>query len=305
MKIKGIMDMKLRTIRRHIREGFKNIYRNGWMTIASIGAVTMTLILVGVFLALILNLNQIANKIEEDVEMKVFIDLTADEDDIKQLGEEIDSLPEVDTLKFSSNSDELHDLVDGMGDEGDAWLILEDDNPLNHAYIVRATEPKETENVASKIENFANVDKVKFGKDYVQNLFKFNTYARNVGIILVAGLLLTAIFLISNTIKLTIMARSTEISIMKLVGATNGFIRWPFFIEGMLLGILGAIVPISLIMIGYLYLYQKLGSQTAFSFIELLPYNPFAWQLSLILLVLGVLIGVWGSIMSVRKFLKV
>src|SRR5690625_4167937 len=240
MKIKGIMDMKLRTIRRHIREGFKNIYRNGWMTIASIGAVTMTLILVGVFLALILNLNQIANKIEEDVEMKVFIDLTADEDDIKQLGEEIDSLPEVDTLKFSSNSDELHDLVDGMGDEGDAWLILEDDNPLNHAYIVRSNESKETENVASKIENFANVDKVKFGKDYVQNLFKFNTYARNVGIILVAGLLLTAIFLISNTIKLTIMARSTEISIMKLVGATNGFIRWPFFIEGMLLGILGA-----------------------------------------------------------------
>src|SRR5690625_6755458 len=100
---------------------------------------------------------------------------------------------------------------------------------------------------------------------------------------MVAGLLLTAIFLISNTIKLTIMARSTEISIMKLVGATNGFIRWPFFIEGMLLGILGAIVPISLIMIGYLYIYQQLGSQTAFSFIELLPYNPFAWQLSLIL----------------------
>src|SRR5690625_179244 len=108
MKIKGIMDMKLRTIRRHIREGFKNIYRNGWMTIASIGAVTMTLILVGVFLALILNLNQIANKIEEDVEMKVFIDLTADEDDIKQLGEEIDSHPEVDTLKFSSNRSEEH-----------------------------------------------------------------------------------------------------------------------------------------------------------------------------------------------------
>lgn len=299
------MVMKVRTIRRHIREGFKNIYRNGWMTIASIGAVTMTLMLVGVFLALILNLNQMANKIEQDVEMKVFIDLTADEEDIKTLAKEIEQIPEVDTIRFSSNTDELYDLVEGLGEEGHAWLLLEDDNPLNHAYIVRASDPKETESVANKIESLPNVEKVNFGKDVVQQLFKFNTYARNIGIILVVGLLLTAIFLISNTIKLTIMARSTEINIMKLVGATNGFIRWPFFVEGMLLGILGAIVPITAIMTGYLFLERNLSDQTAFSFVDLLPYNPFAWQLSLMLLLLGIVIGVWGSVMSVRKFLRV
>ena len=299
------MAMKFRTLRRHVREGFKNIFRNGWMTVASIGAVTMTLMLVGVFLALLLNLNEMANKIEEDVEMKVFIELTADEDEIKTLGEEIEKIPEVATVRFSSNTDELYDLVEGMGEEGKVWLMLEDDNPLSHAYIVKATEPQQTENVAKQIKALDNVDDVKFGQDVVDKLFKFNTYARNIGVVLVIGLLLTAIFLISNTIKLTIMARSTEISIMKLVGATNGFIRWPFFIEGMLLGLFGSIIPIILLLLAYNCLDPRLGGQTVFSFVEVLPYNPVAWYLSLLLLVLGMVIGMWGSLMSIRKFLKV
>lgn len=296
------MVMKIRTLRRHIREGFKNIYRNGWMTIASIGAVTMTLILVGAFLALILNLNQMANKIEEDVEIKVLIELTADEDDIKELGDEISKISEVDKMRFFSNDDELQTIADSMGDE---WLLYEDDNPLNHSYVVRMENPQDTKRVANKIENFSHVHKVNFGEDVVQKLFDFNKYARNIGLALVIGLLLTAIFLISNTIKLTIMARSTEIGIMKLVGATNGFIRWPFFIEGMLLGVLGAVIPISLILSGYLYLYKNFSNQTSFSFVELLPFNPFAWQLSVLMLAIGTIIGVWGSVMSVRKFLRV
>src|SRR5699024_878028 len=116
-------------------------------------------------------------------------------------------------------------------------------------------------------------------------------YARNVGIVLIVGLLFTAIFLISNTIKLTIMARSTEIGIMKLVGATNGFIRWPFFVEGMLLGMLGSVIPIGAILGGYYYLVNNLSERFSLSFVELLPYNPFAWELSLVLLLIGALIG--------------
>lgn len=299
------MAMKISTLKRHIREGFKNIYRNGWMTVASIGAVTVTLVLVGAFLALILNLNQVANKIEQDVEIKVLIDLTADEQEIKSLGEEINEIEEVDRIRFSSNSDELQDIVDSMGEEGEAWLLYEDDNPLSHAYIVRTKNPQNTEKVANQIEELSYVQKVNFGKDTVQRLFQFNNYARNIGLALIVGLILTAIFLISNTIKLTIMARSTEIGIMKLVGATNWFIRWPFFIEGMLLGMLGAIIPITLILTGYSYLYNTLSEQSSFSFVELLPFNPFAWQLSLLMLAIGTIIGMWGSVMSIRKFLKI
>lgn len=297
--------MKLRTMRRHIGEGTKNIFRNGWMSIASIGAVTMTLALVGVFMAIVLNLNEIAKTIEKDVEIKVFIDRLASEEEIEQLRIEIDELSAVDSVRFASNDEELLSLAESMGEQGEAWLLYQQDNPLHHAFIVQTLEPTDTEPTAEQIAEFNAVDNVNFGKDVVENLFKFNNFARNVGLVVIIGLVLTAIFLISNTIKLTIMARSKEIGIMKLVGATNGFIRWPFFVEGMLLGILGSVIPISMILFGYSYLEELLRDQIHFRVIELLPFNPFAWQLSLVILAIGTFIGVWGSVMSVRKFLKV
>lgn len=297
--------MKYRTVKRHLREGIKNIFRNGWMTVASVGAVTTTLILVGVFLALMLNLNQMAESVEDDIQIKVLIDLTANEDQIKQLGKQIEQIDEVATVRFSSKDEELQNLIESMGEEGETWEMFEQDNPLNHAYVVKAENPIDTIDIAKEIKDFDTVQEVNYGKDVVQKLFQFNEYARNIGLVLIAGLVFTAIFLISNTIKLTIMARSREIGIMKLVGATNGFIRWPFFIEGMFLGILGAIIPIALILTGYYYIDKNLADRITFSFVDLLPFNPFAWQLSLIILVIGALIGIWGSVMSVRKFLKV
>lgn len=299
------MAMKFRTLTRHFREGFKSIFRNGWMTVASAGAVTVTLILVGVFLALILNLNQIATNIEADVELRVLIERTANDDEIVELGEELDNLEGVEQVLFASKDDELKSLINSMGEEGQSWVLFEQDNPLHHAYIVRSENPDNIENLAMEIEGFAHVAEINYGKDFVEKLFEFNKYARNIGLVLIISLVLTAIFLISNTIKITIMARSTEIGIMKLVGATNGFIRWPFFIEGMLLGILGSIIPIGLIMSGYYYLDTNIRDQITLSFIDLLPFNPFAWQLSAIILVIGTFIGMWGSVMSIRKFLKV
>ncbi|WP_010647596.1 permease-like cell division protein FtsX [Oceanobacillus massiliensis] len=297
--------MRFRTFLRHLREGSKNIIRNGWMTIASIGAVTTTLILVGVFLALVLNLNEIANNIEDDVQINTMIDLTATEEQIIALGDQIEQVEGIDSVSFSSNDDELQKLIESMGEEGESWQLFEQDNPLNHVYVVTAAEPEDTERIADEIEQFDSVDKVEFGQDVVEQLFEFNNYARVVGLVLIIALVFTAIFLISNTIKITIMARSSEINIQKLVGATNGFIRWPFFIEGLLLGVLGSIIPIAVILGGYYYLYTNFSDQISFSFVEILPFSPFAWQLSLMILVIGALIGIWGSVMSVRKFLKV
>jgi len=297
--------MRFNTIKRHFREGMKNIIRNGWMSIASIGAVTVTLVLVGTFIMVMLNINQMAKKVEEDVQIKVLIDVTADEDSIKLLGEEIESITGVETIEFSSKEDEFESLIEDMGEQGKAWELYEQDNPLNHAYIVKAKVPQETSTIANEIETLSNVYKVNYGQDVVPRLFKFNQYVRTIGAILIAGLVLTAIFLISNTIKLTIMARSTEIGIMKLVGATNAFIRWPFFIEGFLLGVLGSVIPIIAICVGYSYIYKTLVGQTSFPFVQLLPLNPFLWQLSAVIVLIGAVIGMWGSGMSVRKFLKV
>ena|SRR5690625_318682 len=305
MNIKEITVMKFRTMTRHIREGFKNIIRNGWMSIASIGAVTVTLILVGTFVAIMLNVNEMAHKVEEDVEIKVLIDLTAEDDEVTELGEQIEELAGVGMLRFSTKDDELEQLVESMGEQGEAWALYEQDNPLNHAYVLKASDPQDTEKIATEVESLDNVYKVVYGQEVVSNLFKFNNYARTIGLVLIAGLVLTAVFLISNTIKLTIMNRSTEIGVMKLVGATNGFIRWPFFIEGLLLGVLGALIPIGLISSGYYYIVNNFSGQTSFYFIELLPFNPFIWQLSGIILLFGAFIGVWGSVNSVRKFLKV
>lgn len=299
------MAMKFNTLKRHIREGFKNVIRNGWMSVASIGAVTVTLVLVGTFITLMLNINQMTVKVEEDVKIKTLIDVTADDDAIKKLGEEIEAISGVATVEFSSKDDEFRALIEDMGEQGKAWELYEQDNPLNHAYIVQTIEPQETERVAKEIEKLDYVYKVNYGQDVVPKLFKFNNYVRTIGIILIIGLVLTAIFLISNTIKLTIMARSTEIGIMKLVGATNAFIRWPFFIEGLLLGLLGSVIPILVITIIYSYIYESVVNQTAFPFVQLLPLHPFLLQISGIIVLIGAVIGMWGSGMSVRKFLKV
>lgn len=297
--------MRFRTLRRHVREGFKNIFRNGWMTVASVGAVTTTLILVGAFLAIMFNLNNMADNIEGDVEINVLIDSTANKAQIEQLNGEIKGIGKVESVRFSSKDEQLKELIESMGKQGDAWELFEQDNPLNHVFVVKTKDPVDTINVAKEISGFDSVQEVNYGQDVVKRLFQFNKYARTIGIILIVGLLFTAIFLISNTIKLTIMARSKEIGIMKLVGATNGFIRWPFFIEGMLLGILGAVIPIAVVLGGYYYLENVLSQKISFSFVTLLPFNPFAWELSLVILLIGAVIGIWGSTMSVRKFLKV
>lgn len=299
------MVMRFRTIKRHFREGFKNSWRNGWMTIASVGAVTTTLILVAIFLALMMNLNHIATSLEEDVEMKVLIDLTASEEQIEELGDEIAGISSVDSVEFSSKDDELSSLIESMGEEGSAWQLYEQDNPLNDAFIVNAVDPQDTMEVALEIEELSQVEKVNYGQDVVENLFLFNQYARTIGLGLIIALVFTAIFLISNTIKITIMARKKEIEIMKLVGATNWFIRWPFFVEGLLLGVLGSVVPIAVLFTGYYFLDQNAAAINQFSFIEILPFSPFVWQLSAIVMLIGAGIGMWGSVMSVRKFLKV
>ncbi|MGN8645395.1 permease-like cell division protein FtsX [Gracilibacillus sp. HCP3S3_G5_1] len=297
--------MKFSTLKRHFKEGARNTWRNGWMTVASIGAVTTTLILVGVFLVLMLNLNHIANGLEDDVQIKALVELTAEESDVQQLEENINEISGIETIDYVTKEEELQSLIESMGEQGQAWGLYEQDNPLNDAFIIKATDPLDTEKIAAEIEEFDFIYRVNYGQEYVDTLFTFNEYARNIGLVLIAALVFTAIFLISNTIKITILARKREIGIMKLVGATNNFIRWPFFVEGLLLGVLGSLLPIAVILIGYYFLTQNLAMLQQFEFVQILNFYPFAVQISLIIIGIGAAIGVWGSLMSVRKFLKV
>lgn len=295
--------MKARTFGRHLREGAKSLSRNGWMTFASASAVTVTLLLVGVFLTLMLNLNHVAKLIENDVEIRVHVDPAATDEEQSAIEEKLKAINRVDTVSFSSKDKELKSLIDSMGEEGKAFEPFEQQNPLNDVFIVKTKTPNDVAKVATEVEKYSNVTNVQYGQGEVEKLFNVLEVARNIGIALIIGLLFTAMFLISNTIKITIVARREEIEIMRLVGATNLFIRWPFFIEGLLLGLLGSVVPIGVLIGVYTFVFNQ--SEPKFNgYFELLPTFPFTLQIALLLAVVGGFIGVWGSMLSVRKFLK-
>ncbi len=299
------MAMKARTLSRHLKESVKSLGRNGWMTFASASAVTVTLILVGVFFVIMMNLNKVATTLEQEVEVRVHIDVAANKEDQKALEKKIQGISEVKSVRFSPKDEELDNLIESFGEEGEAYKLFEQDNPLNDVLVVKTKDPEDVMKVAEKIEKMEYAAKVKYGQGEVEKLFSFLNGARNVGLVLIVGLLFTAMFLISNTIKITIVSRRREIEIMRLVGATNGFIRWPFFLEGLWLGVLGSILPITLIAISYNYVYDYLAPKLQGNFMEILEFSPFVYQVSGLLLLMGALIGVWGSMMSVRKFLKI
>ncbi|AST06173.1 cell division protein [Anoxybacillus flavithermus NBRC 109594] len=297
--------MKLNTLRRHFRESFKSLGRNGWMTFASISAVTVTLLLVGVFLVIMLNIQHITKQIERDVEIRVHVDLSATDADKDALRAKLEALSGVEKVTYSSKDEELQKLIESFGEDGQSFRLFEQDNPLSDVFIVKAKNPLDTEKIAKQIEKLPSVGKVKYGKGQIEKLFAATKTIRNVGLALIVGLLFTAMFLISNTIKITIFARRREIEIMRLVGATNGFIRWPFFLEGLWLGVFGAVVPIVIVLSAYSYVFDLLYPKLKDTFFQLLPFYPFAWQLAAVLVLLGACIGIWGSMMSVRRFLKV
>jgi cell division transport system permease protein len=295
-------DMKARTVRRHFRESFKSLGRNGWMTFASVSAVTVTLLMVGVFLIILFNMNKAATDMEKDVEIRVHIALNANKQDEQELKEQIESMPQVKSVQFSSKEQELQNLIKDMGDE---FKLFKQDNPLYDVFIVKTKNPKDTSKVAEKISHFDHTEKVVYGEKKIKKLFRVLETARNVSFVLLIGLLFTAMFLISNTIKMNIFSRRKEIEIMRLVGATNPFIRWPFLLEGLWIGILGSVIPIAFVAVVYKVIYQYFESHVHDHFIQILSYTPFVFQVSAIILLVGVFIGMWGSFLSVRRFLKI
>ncbi len=293
--------MKSRTLRRHIRESFKSLSRNGWMTFASVSAVTVTLLLIGVFIVIMMNLNQLADNIENDVEIKVVANQEATSSQVQELLKQVKETPGVAEVDYSSREQELNQMIESFGED---FALYKQDNPLGDALYVKADDPKNTASIAEEISTYDYIFDVEYGKGKVEKLFNILKIGRNIGLGLILALLFTAMFLISNTIRLTIVARRTEIEIMKLVGATDSFVRIPFMLEGVWLGIFGAILPMALMTTFYSQLYNYWEGRLQNQLFHLLDPNPFLLQLNGLLIFVAVFIGVWGSFMSVRKFLK-
>jgi len=294
--------MKARTLGRHFRESFKSLGRNGWMTFASISAVAVTLLLVGSFIVMMMNLNKMADNIENDVEIKVVADAAASDAAVQELQEKVESIKGVASVEYASREEELDKVIKQYGKE---LALYKQSNPLGDALYVKAADPHDTAKIAKEIDTYEYTADVVYGAGKVEKLFNVVKISRNVGLILILALLFTAMFLISNTIRLTIIARGREIEIMKLVGATNSFVRIPFILEGIWLGILGSIIPITAVSIAYQQIYAYWQPKLINEMFQLLKPMSFILQVDGLLLFMGIFIGVWGSLMSVRKFLKV
>lgn len=294
--------MKTSTFKFHLAESFKSLKRNGWMTVAAISAVTVTLLLVGIFLAAVLNVNKVSNDIENDVRVRVSLQKDTTKPEREELTKKIDALSGVDKVEFSSKQNELKKLVKVYGD---AFLLVGgDSNPLMDVLIVEAKDVKTTKAVAKEVKKFAHVSEVNYGGNQAKKLFKLMSNVRQVALIFSVILIVIAIFLIANTIRITIISRRNEIEIMQLVGATNRFIRVPFVLEGAWTGILGAIIPIVLVDLLYNVVFKNLTLSLANSGYQLLAPKNVLPELDLLLLGIGMIIGAVGSMFSIRRFLK-
>lgn len=306
------MVMIFNTLFRHLREGIKNVFRNGWMSVASITSIVVSLFILGIFILLVVNVNSFADEADSQVQISVYLGNNVEEGLRDQLRSNIGAMDEVSRVTLIPKAEGLKDFREKLGEEGKDLLegYDENTNPIPDTFKVEVIEPTTVPYVSSKItalnEKYPDnpIYKVNYGKGTTEKLFKITRAVRNIGFAFVGGLGLMAMFLISNTIRVTILARRREIGIMKLVGATNSFIRWPFFVEGALIGFIGSMVTVGVLYFGYGELVASLNGDITFAF-RLVPLEEIGMKLSALILGLGLLIGIWGSTMSIRKFLKV
>ncbi len=295
----------IKNLPKHFKTSLVNLWRNGVMTFSSIFAVMITLLLIGVISVLALNVQDISANIEEGVRIYVKLERSIDENAENEVGKQIKQLKGVASATYFSKDEELSKLIDKQGEDGkELFESYRDDNPLGAAYEVEAKDPTKLASLAKKIKDIPNVNSVNYGGDSTQSMVSTLNTIQTGGTIFIVGLVIVALFMISNTIKITITARSTEISIMRMVGASNWYIRIPFMLEGMLIGLFGAIIPILVLVYGYGALYNYTGGSLMSSMLVLKAPMPFIRDFSFILAGLGAGVGLIGSFVSIRRFLK-
>lgn len=295
----------IKNLPKHFKTSLVNLWRNGAMTFSSIFAVTITLLLIGVISVLALNVQDISANIEEGVRIYVKLERSIDENAENEVGKQIKQLKGVASATYFSKDEELSKLIDKQGEDGkELFESYRGDNPLGAAYEVEAKDPTKLASLAKKIKDIPNVNSVNYGGDSTQSMVSTLNTIQTGGTVFIVGLVIVALFMISNTIKITITARSTEISIMRMVGASNWYIRIPFMLEGMLIGLFGAIIPILVLVYGYGALYNYTGGSLMSSMLVLKAPMPFIRDFSFILAGLGAGVGLIGSFVSIRRFLK-
>ena len=299
--------MKLfRMLGRSIRDAFKSVIRNFSLSLASISCITITLIIVAIAIMASFNINNFTTEIEKDLTIVVFLDRDATEEDIKDVKTNIEKISNVEKITYISKaevkkemqqeSEVLDKVLDGYS---------EGESPLKDTYQVKVKNIEQIKDTADRIKKINSVSVVRYGEGMVEKLVSAFDSVKKVTYGVVIALVVVTVFLIVNTIKLTISARRREIGLMRLVGASNFTIKTPFIVEGMILGLLGSIIPIIFTTYGYMAFYKHFDGYLFSKLIVLIKPEPFIYTTSLMVVIIGILVGMIGSASAVKKYLKI
>ena len=297
--------MKFNIVGYLIGEGFRNTFKNKKSTFSAMLVMCISMLIFGFFFIVGENVNHIMQTVENAQAMQVFIKLDATEKEIQTMGEELKAIEGISKVEFLSKEDGFAEYKEKYGDK--SYLIDPYEEVIPDSYIINFTDLKLSNQVLEKVNQLENVKEISSANEVMDKLVKVTNGIRMVTIVILAGLVIGAIFIIANTIKLSVYARRKEISIMKYVGATNSFIRWPFIVEGMLIGILSA--GISILIVGGLYRMVANGLLSSTTIqnlgITFVSFSDMFNMIIIVYLILGIGIGVLGSAMSMRKYLEV
>ena len=277
--------------------------RNGLMSLASISTVALSLFILGVFACGVVNLNNLASHLERQVQISIYLKDNLTTPQVMELGKKLKALPDLKEIEFVTKDEAMKRFKERLGEQQQLVDSLDGHNPLPTSYVLTFNTPDQVKSTAELVSKYPEVESTHYGQDVIEQIFEVTKIIRIGGIILIGFLAGATLFIISNTIRLTVFARRKEIGIMKYVGATNGFIRWPFLLEGMFLGAIGGIIA----GLATWQFYQYVTAQVVanFAFMPLVPLMPFIYQLSGGLVGVGIIVGAIGSTISLKQYMKV
>ena len=296
----------IRIIIRHIRDGFKSVGRHLSLSIASISCITITLLIVAIALIVSANVENITKLIKQDFTIYTFIDTEVSSEELENIKKEIESYKTVERVDIESKdivASKMKETSSDLSGIIDSWS--EGENPLYDTLLVKVKNTEKISKVAEEIKKNDKVKDVRYGEGMVESLLAVFKVVEKAMIVAMVALAFVTLFLISNTIKITIFSRKREIEIMRLVGASNFSIKQPFVIEGFCLGFLGSLIPVAAMLYGSSALYHHFKGQLFSPFLKLVPAEPFIYVVSAILIALGIIVGMFGSYRAVRKYLKI
>lgn len=284
-------------------EACKSFWRNSFMSIASIVTVALSFFILGIFAVMVANLDNFADNLENQVQISVYLKDGLTTEQVMSVGKRLKALPEVRQIKFTNKDQAMTELKERMKDQPGILEALEGKNPLPTSYEITFTQAGAVKKAAQIVATYPEVESSHYGQEIIEQLLNITRVIRWGGMALIVLLTVATLFIISNTIRLTVFARRKEIGIMKYVGATNWFIRWPFLLEGLLLGFIGGVIADAALVQFYRFVTSEIHHSLAF--LPLVGMNPFMYQVGIGLLLLSMIIGAVGSTISLKRYMKV